>query len=225
MPGIDVGDRMVGDFEYDHPKRHGVIRLGSTISGCIGMARSIVRVTSDDPILRGRWFPILKTSSLRRRPPHMSESNRIESLEAQVRTLRRMLFGVFGLVVLGALLAATTLQTVPDVIRAKKFEVVNEDEQPIVLLAANQSGGLVEIRNGNGKGLVRLTSHPEGGTISIHDSRARTLIHMGGNERGSGALQTRTNKGGTLVSVGTNLAGEGVVFTENGNGEKTSSMP
>ena len=155
----------------------------------------------------------------------MSESNRIESLEAQVRTLRRMLFGVFGLVVLGALLAATTLQTVPDVIRAKKFEVVNEDEQPIVLLAANQAGGLVEIRNGNGKGLVRLTSHPEGGTISIHDSRARTLILMGGNERGSGALQTRTNKGGTLVSVGTNLAGEGVVFTENGNGKKTSSMP
>ena len=155
----------------------------------------------------------------------MSESNRIESLEAQVRTLRRMLFGVFGLVVLGALLAATTLQTVPDVIRAKKFEVVNEDEQPIVLLAANQAGGLVEIRNGNGNGLVRLTSHPEGGTISIHDSRARTLILMGGNERGSGALQTRTNKGGTLVSVGTNLAGEGVVFTENGNGKKTSSMP
>ena len=155
----------------------------------------------------------------------MSESNRIESLEAQVRTLRRMLFGVFGLVVLGGLLAATTLQTVPDVIRAKKFEVVNEDEQPIVLLAANQAGGPVEIRNGNGKGLVRLTSHPEGGTISIHDSRARTLILMGGNERGSGALQTRTNKGGTLVSVGTNLAGEGVVFTENGNGEKTSSMP
>ena len=155
----------------------------------------------------------------------MSESNRIESLEAQVRTLRRMLFGVFGLVVLGGLLAATTLQTVPDVIRAKKFEVVNGDEQPIVLLAANQAGGLVEIRNGNGMGLVRLTSHPEGGTISIHDSRARTLILMGGNERGSGALQTRTNKGGTLVSVGTNLAGEGVVFTENGNGEKTSSMP
>ena len=155
----------------------------------------------------------------------MSESNRIESLEAQVRTLRRMLFGVFGLVVLGGLLAATTLQTVPDVIRAKKFEVVNEDEQPIVLLAANQAGGLVEIRNGNGKGLVRLTSHPEGGTISIHDSRARTLILMGGNERGSGALQTRTNKGGTLVSVGTNPAGAGVVFTENGNGEKTSSMP
>ena len=48
---------------------------------------------------------------------------------------------------------------------------------------------------------------------------------MGGNERGSGALQTRTNKGGTLVSVGTNPAGAGVVFTENGNGEKTSSMP
>ena len=36
----------------------------------------------------------------------MSETTRIESLETQVRTLKRMLFGVFGLVVVGGLLAA-----------------------------------------------------------------------------------------------------------------------
>mgnify|MGYP001227167433 CR=1 FL=1 len=149
----------------------------------------------------------------------------VRTLQKQVRRQRRWNIGLGLMVVVGGLMAAKGVTEAPDVVQAKKFEVVNEDEQPIVLLAANQAGGLVEIRNGNGKGLVRLTSHPEGGTISIHDSRARTLILMGGNERGSGALQTRTNKGGTLVSVGTNLAGEGVVFTENGSGEKTSSMP
>ena len=57
----------------------------------------------------------------------MSTDTRIESLETQVRTLKRMLFGVFGLVVVGGLLAATTLQSVPDVIQAKKFEVVNDE--------------------------------------------------------------------------------------------------
>ena len=36
----------------------------------------------------------------------MTTDTRIESLETQVRTLKRMLFGVFGLVVVGGLLAA-----------------------------------------------------------------------------------------------------------------------
>ena len=51
----------------------------------------------------------------------MTTDTRIESLETQVRTLKRMLFGVFGLVVVGGLLAATSLQSVPDVIQAKQF--------------------------------------------------------------------------------------------------------
>ena len=53
----------------------------------------------------------------------MTTDTRIESLETQVRTLKRLLFGVFGLVVVGGLLAVTTLQSVPDVIQAKKFEL------------------------------------------------------------------------------------------------------
>ena len=64
----------------------------------------------------------------------MTESARIASLETQVRTLKRMLFGVFGLVVTGAVLGATSLQTVPDVIQAKKFEVVNDTGTTVVSL-------------------------------------------------------------------------------------------
>ena len=56
----------------------------------------------------------------------MSTDTRIESLETQVRTLKRMLFGVFGLVVVGGLMAATSLQGVPDVVKAKSFEVVHD---------------------------------------------------------------------------------------------------
>ena len=155
----------------------------------------------------------------------MSDCTRIESLEAQVRALRRMIFGMIGLVVVGGLLAATTLQSVPEVIQAKRFEVVNGDNQPVVLLTADNVGGLVEMKNGKGKNLVRLAAHPEGGTISAHDGQGGVLVLMGGNERGSGALQTRNGKGRTLVTLGTNLAGEGLVFTENGKGERTSALP
>ena len=64
----------------------------------------------------------------------MTTDTRIESLETQVRTLKRMLLGVFGLVIVGGLLAATTLQSVPDVIQAKKFEVVNDAGKVVVEL-------------------------------------------------------------------------------------------
>jgi hypothetical protein len=45
----------------------------------------------------------------------MSTDTRIESLETQVRTLKRMLFGVFGLVVVGGLLAATNFRAATEV--------------------------------------------------------------------------------------------------------------
>ena len=53
----------------------------------------------------------------------MSTDERVACLENQVRMLKRMLFGVFGLVLVGGLVSATNLQNVPDVIQAKKFEV------------------------------------------------------------------------------------------------------
>ena len=70
----------------------------------------------------------------------MTTDTRIESLETQVRTLKRMLLGVFGLVVVGGLLAATTLQNVPDVIQAKKFEVVNDAGQSVAGMQTTDDG-------------------------------------------------------------------------------------
>lgn len=158
----------------------------------------------------------------------MFDPGRIESLEFQVRALKRMLFGVFALFSLflvGGVVAATTLPRVPEVVRAKKFEVVHEDGQPVVVLVADSTGGLVELRNSKGRSSARLKAHPEGGTISTQNGRGTTVILLGANERGSGAIQTRNNEEGTLVALGSNLAGGGIVSTEDGKGAQTSTMP
>ena len=143
----------------------------------------------------------------------MFETTRIESLETQVRTLKRMLFGVFGLVVVGGLLSATTLQSVPDVVQAKKFEVVNDEGKVFVRIS-----GMSTQPNS-------IKSHQDGGIISTYDSQGKNLILMGMNMHGSGGIQTMNNKGQTLVALGTNPSGEGTVITENGKGEKTSTLP
>ena len=57
----------------------------------------------------------------------MTDTDRIETLETQVRTLKKILFGLVALIAVGSLLAANALPKVPDVIQAKKFEVVNDD--------------------------------------------------------------------------------------------------
>ena len=155
----------------------------------------------------------------------MSTDARMESLENQVRVLKRFMVAMLGLLVAGASLAATSLRDVPDVIRAGKFEVVNDDGQAVVQLGVNKAGGLVQIQKADGNSVIQLTAHPEGGSVSAHNGQGKTLVLMGGNEHGAGAFQTRNSKGQTLVVLGTNQAGEGIVFTENGKGGKTSEMP
>ena len=124
-----------------------------------------------------------------------------------------MLAGVFGLVVVGGLLAATTVRSVPDVIQAKTFEAVDGQGKVFVRIS------------GSSNKPDSIGSRQLGGIITTHNIQGETLILMGMNDRGSGAIQTMNNKGRTLVSLATNPAGGGTLITENGKGEKTSAMP
>ena len=137
----------------------------------------------------------------------MSTDTRIESLETQVRTLKRMLFGVFGLVVVGGLLAATTLQSVPDVIQAKKFEVVNDEGKVVVLMNS-------VLHQGSHYGFVR-TANSKGGM----------LVRLGITTDGNGMVATQNGKGQTFVTLYATTEGEGMVETQNGKGEVTSTTP
>ena len=56
----------------------------------------------------------------------MQNEERINGLETQVRTLKRIVYGFGCLLVAGIVVGATSLQTVPDVIQAKSFEAVND---------------------------------------------------------------------------------------------------
>ena len=47
--------------------------------------------------------------------------NELNELRNQVRTLKRVVYGACGLLLVGGLLAATSLQSVPDVVKAKSF--------------------------------------------------------------------------------------------------------
>ena len=150
----------------------------------------------------------------------MTTDSRIESLETQVRTLKRMLLGVFALVVVGGLLAATNLQSVPDVVKAKKFIVVDAKGDAATVLDSrlmlNTPGGLVGVINGSfavfnekGRELLQLQSNsPYAGTagelvlLRADGTQFISMLHQPGDESqpGSGIIRI-TNDKNKLVST------------------------
>ena len=104
----------------------------------------------------------------------MTEFERIATLEAQVLILKRMLFGMFGLLFAGAVLGATSLETVPEVIQAKRFEVVDDTGSVFVKLS-----------------MVKDPDSPKAmsGSVRVYDaSKKHSIIDMGATADGNGSL-------------------------------------
>jgi hypothetical protein len=156
----------------------------------------------------------------------MTADTRIESLETQVRTLKRMLVGVFGLVVVGGLLAATSLQSVPDVIRAKKFEVVNDEVKVVASFYANMGGGMLSVSNKDGEVVVGLGSDEVngGGVLGINNKDGKIVAGIYADENG-GVSRVLNNKFTEVVVISVNANGGGQAKTRDSKSKVTSESP
>jgi hypothetical protein len=133
----------------------------------------------------------------------MRNEERINGLETQVRTLKRIVYGFGCLLVVGVVVGATSLQSVPDVIQAKKFEVVNDEGKTVVGLSANAIGmGRLIVRNKDSKPVAAIFSDTDGmGRLSV---------------------RSKDGEAGVLISVSTD---GGEIITANDKGETTSTLP
>ena len=146
----------------------------------------------------------------------------VHALQSQVRRQRRWNLGLGALVVVGGLMAATAERSVPDVIQAKKFEVVNEEGVAVVKIHSFQGGGVIWgfdkkrvptfcVTTQTGTDGVSL------GTVTTMNGRGQKLVELGVDTEMNGSVITKGGKGGTLVQLGSGPSG-GAVTTKNGNG-------
>ena len=153
----------------------------------------------------------------------MQNEERINGLETQVRTLKRIVYGFGCLLVAGIVVSATSVQTVPDVIQAKKFEVVNDEGKVIVELSNLKGGGVdngkLVTRTSEGQTLVKLSAGSGGGTVRTENGEGQTLVRLSSSPDGEGTITTENGKGQTLVTLSSSPDGEGVVITQNGKGQ------
>ena len=166
--------------------------------------------------------------------------NEITELRNQVRTLKRIVYGFGCLLVVGVVVGATSLQTVPDVIQAKRFEVLGEDGNAVVVLDCylqeNEkeipfSGevsvireknylGFIRTQNSKGQILAEFTATVDGeGVVEIQNGKGQTLVELGTTVNGEGMVTTKNGKGQPLVQLGATVVGEGVIRTRNGKGQ------
>ena len=133
----------------------------------------------------------------------MQSEERINVLETQVRTLKRIVYGFGCLLVAGVVVSATSVNRIPDVIQAKKFEVMNNEGKPVVGLSANAIGmGRLIVRNKDSKPVLAIFADTYGmGRLSV---------------------RSKDGKPGVLISVSKD---GGEISTANDKGETTSSLP
>ena len=149
---------------------------------------------------------------------------RMEALEQQVRGQRRWNRALGAVIVVGGLLAATSSPSVPEVVQAKKFEVVNDQGKVIVRMNAvkhdGEQYGFITTRGRNGQSLVEIGATVMGeGQVKTQNGRGGTLVTLAANAEGNGFIKTQNGEGGTMVAIAATVGGEGVIKTQNGNGQ------
>ena len=161
----------------------------------------------------------------------MSTDTRIESLERQVRKLRRyqglqgILFVVIGCVV--GYFVATNLQSVPDVMQAKKFEVVNDAGKKVAELTSTAGGsGALSIGDNDGVKLALLAVYPDGAALGLlNKDGGEVPLAMFAATRYGGTMYI-TNKDEQLVGALSVIQnGDGVLKTSNAKGRVTFESP
>jgi hypothetical protein len=181
----------------------------------------------------------------------MNIERRITRLE---RTNRRWRFIALGVTLIGAvMMGAAKRDEIPELIRARTFQVVDAKGRTAVdisswklggwfqtngytkagtaydqvLIAANDSGdGMISIKSAKGKKLVGITATKGGnGAISTYSATGKELVGITAMTNNSGGIRTFNAKGNVLVSIG-EVKGElgGHIGVYNKTGEEVCTM-
>jgi len=163
----------------------------------------------------------------------MPEGNQAheEALERRLRRLERRLVrsgrwqrGLALLLLLQfGLAAAATEDFLPEVLRAKKIEVIGPDGARVLVLSADENGdGGLGIYDHGGRPIVSLEADQRGaGAVHVIDPHraAATAAFIGVDAKGQGlvGVHSARGEGGASLGVGNHNDGELKLFSSSGN--------
>ena len=153
-----------------------------------------------------------------------TQQTEIDVLKAQVKTLKRIVYGVVCLLVAGIALAATSMQgpTSGNFTDVTCTSLTVFDDQVsggiAAILSADGNGGFLHTRNMDGKVTTELFSDGDGdGQVEVWNSEGNMCAEQYGDSDGDGRLRIYAADGTEVVDLYANS--DGVQLDINNNDE------
>ena len=155
----------------------------------------------------------------------------IEQRLARVERQNRIFKGIFNLagLAVAALIFYGATKPIPDVIRAREFQAVNEAGRVVVEMKSWELGGWIKTYSAMGTlySSVLLSHDGSGhGSLSVYDKDGNRKIYLGGNKRGNGGVIFIINEmGAPVVRLRVDEYGNGLVGAYSRKGEGRTLKP
>ncbi|HOO17638.1 MAG TPA: hypothetical protein PK920_07570 [Phycisphaerae bacterium] len=154
---------------------------------------------------------------------NLTLEERIGRLERQNRWLKAafgvLAAGAVAVLVLGQVApssAPTGPLLLPERVRAKRFEVINDAGKPVVTLMAWEQGGWIETRDNEGRRLFDMSATDDGhGLFSTYNKEGNETVSFGGVKDGTGLLAIFDGRGRKVLGAGMGEDGAGVIASYN----------
>lgn len=153
-------------------------------------------------------------------------SQRMEQLEQRMHLLQRAdtrarrwktTALVAGFAVIGlAGIAATQSALTPDVLRARRFEVVDQNDKIVMLAGIGQNGGQLDIWANSGTNVVRLGSNADGGDLAMWNNATQGVVSMYATSQG-GRIEAVMPDGSGSATLRAEATGPAMVIADGEN--------
>lgn len=124
---------------------------------------------------------------------------RLDAVTIESRRWRTLAFaGGFAAIVLGGVAATQSART-PDVIRARRFEVVDQNDKIVLLAGIGQNGGQLDLWGNGGTNVVRIGSNADGGDIAVWNAAQQSVAAMYASAQGGRVEATMADASGSAI--------------------------
>jgi len=149
---------------------------------------------------------------------------RLQKLEAtnrRYKTILVLMLASFGTI----FMAFRSPKTVPDVIQAKRIEVVDAYGNVLVKLSQDANKGLIKTYNSSGQKLVNITYTTNNeGYIGLEDGTGKETMRLSSSNEGGGGYIGIFNPAGKRTLTMCNDESGGNIYVSNSDGNSRATM-
>ena len=150
---------------------------------------------------------------------------RLEKLEATNRRYKRIIVLMLTVVFATVFMAFRNNKTVPDVLQAKRFEVLDDYGNVLARVGQDEGKGLIKTFNSEGKKLVNLTYTTKGeGFIALEDGNGQETVRLSSSSEGGGGYIGIYSPSGKRTMTMCNETSGGNIYVNNSEGNNRAAL-